>query len=287
MSGEIAFDSNRVGHRTQRVFHATWCEMNGHVVWLTPTTAAEIAGSIRLWDVAGSVERLRQEWTQRHNDPTLTKTERYDLLMQQWWGLEWSREDSPYKVLRMTPRELALSERFLERIPARAFRGLTEEEVKTHRDARIICESLGRNVSMLATGNMAKLDHATVNDWAREEKTALGWENAEEDLLKVADSAMVEWSRGREDMLLKVGLAASWPEERTASIDAVMDAFEQRMEAMGGAKLEMTGERLLNLAYAEKSLQTVVEATRERLPEKTRGAERREQRFRRQAIRTM
>lgn len=90
MSGEIAFDSNRVGHRTQRVFHATWCEMNGHVVSLTPTTAAEIAGSIRLWDVAGSVERLRQEWTQRHNDPTLTKTERYDLLMQQWWGIEGS-----------------------------------------------------------------------------------------------------------------------------------------------------------------------------------------------------
>ena len=29
MSTEIAFDSNRVGHRTQRVFHATWCEMNG------------------------------------------------------------------------------------------------------------------------------------------------------------------------------------------------------------------------------------------------------------------
>ena len=34
MIGEIAFDSNRVGHRTQRVFHATWCEMNGHVVSL-------------------------------------------------------------------------------------------------------------------------------------------------------------------------------------------------------------------------------------------------------------
>ena len=34
MSGEIAFDSNRVGHRTQRVFHSTWCEMNGQVVSL-------------------------------------------------------------------------------------------------------------------------------------------------------------------------------------------------------------------------------------------------------------
>ena len=29
VSTEIAFDGNRVGHRTQRVFHATWCEMNG------------------------------------------------------------------------------------------------------------------------------------------------------------------------------------------------------------------------------------------------------------------
>ena len=71
MSGEIAFDGNRVGHRTQRVFHATWCEMNGHVVSLTPTTAAEIAGSIRLWDVAGSVERLRPERNFAGDDATV------------------------------------------------------------------------------------------------------------------------------------------------------------------------------------------------------------------------
>ena len=60
MSTEIAFDGNRVGHRTQRVFHATWCEMNGLSVWLTPATAQEIVG---LWDIEGSVQALDDEET--------------------------------------------------------------------------------------------------------------------------------------------------------------------------------------------------------------------------------
>lgn len=60
MSTEIAFDGNRVGHRTQRVFHVTWCEMNGLPVWLTPATAQEIVG---LWDIEGSVQALDDEET--------------------------------------------------------------------------------------------------------------------------------------------------------------------------------------------------------------------------------
>ena len=63
MNTETAFDGNRVGHRTQRVFHATWCEMNGLSVWPTPATAQEIAGRVSLWDIEGSVKALDNEET--------------------------------------------------------------------------------------------------------------------------------------------------------------------------------------------------------------------------------
>ena len=60
MSGEIAFDGNRVGHRTQRVFHATWCEMNRHMVSLTPTTAAELRQPVDGLDSAAYPELARR-----------------------------------------------------------------------------------------------------------------------------------------------------------------------------------------------------------------------------------
>lgn len=63
MSTETAFDGNRVGHRTQRVFHATWCEMNGLSVWAHPATTQEIAGRVGLWDIEGSVQALDDEET--------------------------------------------------------------------------------------------------------------------------------------------------------------------------------------------------------------------------------
>ena len=280
MSTEIAFDSNRVEHRPQRVFHATWCEMNGLSVWLTPTTAQEIAGRVSLWDIEGSVEALDDEWRRRSNDPGLTKTVRYDLLMQQWWGKEWMRPDSPYKILPMTPKELQRAEALLETIPAKAFRGLREEEVATHRDARIICESIARGVRMLVTGNMVTIDHIEINRWAREMRRSKGWPEAERDAVKVADVAMVEWSEGKEKEFLMAGLAASWLDERTAPADAIVRAFRERMARMAGARLEMTGERLLNLAHGERDLATRIEETRARLPEKTRAAETRERRYR-------
>ena len=120
-----------------------------------------------LWDIEGSVEALDDEWRRRSNDPGLTKTVRYDLLMQQWWGKEWMRPDSPYKILPMTSEELQRAEALLETIPAKAFRGLREEEVATHRDARIICESIACGVRMLVTGNMVTIDHIEINRWAR------------------------------------------------------------------------------------------------------------------------
>ena len=169
MSTEIAFDGNRVGHRTQRVFHATWCEMNGLSVWLTPTTAQEIAGRVSLIEI---------------------------------------------------------------------------------------------------------------NRWAREMKRAKGWPEAKRDAVKVADVAMVEWSEGKEREFLMAGLAASWPDERAAPADAVVRVFRERMARMPGARLEMTGERLLNLAHGERDLTTRIEETRARLPEKTRAAETRERRYR-------
>ena len=89
--------------------------------------------------------------------------------------------------------------------------------------------------------------------------------------MRVADVAMVEWSEGREREFLMAGLAASWPDERTAPADAVVRAFRERMARMPGARLEMTGER---------DLATRIEETRARLPEKTRAAETRERRYR-------
>ena len=61
----------------------------------------------------------------RSNDPgRLTKTVRYDLLMQQWRGGEWMRPDSPYQILPMTPKEIQRAETRIETIPATGFRGL-------------------------------------------------------------------------------------------------------------------------------------------------------------------
>ena len=78
----------------------------------------------------------------------------------------------------------------------------------------------------------------------------------------------------------KDGYAQSWPDERTAPADAVVRAFRERMARLAGARLEMTGERLLNLAHGERDLATRIEETRARLPEKTRAAETRERRYR-------
>ena len=168
---------------------------------------------------------------------------------------------------------------------ATAFRGLREEEVATHRDARIICESIACGVRMLVTGNMVTIDHIEINRWAREMKRAKGWPEAERDAVKIADVAMVEWSEGKEREFLMAGLAASWPDEKAAPADAVVRAFRERMVRMAGARLEMTGERLLNLAHGERDLATCIEETRARLPEKTRAAETRERRYRAAAAR--
>ena len=107
---------------------------------------------------------------------------------------------------------------------------------------------------MLVTGNMVTIDHIEINRWAREMRRSKGWPEAERDAVKVADVAMVEWSEGKEKEFLMAGLA--------------------------GARLEMTGERLLNLAHGERDLATRIEETRARLPEKTRAAETRERRYR-------
>ena len=130
---------------------------------------------------------------------------------------------------------------------------------------------------MLVTGNMVTIDHIEINRWAKEMKRAKGWREAERDAVRVADVAMVEWSEGKEREFLMAGLAASWPDEKAAPADAVVRAFRERM---AGARLEMTGERLLNLAHGERDLATRIEETRARLPEKTRAAETRERRYR-------
>ena len=47
--------------------------------------------------------------------------------------------------------------------------------------------------------------------------------------MKVAGVAMVEWSTGKEREFLMTGLAASWPDKRTAPVDAVARAFRERI----------------------------------------------------------
>lgn len=49
-----------------------------------------------------------------------------------------------------------------ETIPVSAFRGLEEEEVATHRDAQIICESIARGVQMLVADNMVAVNHIEI-----------------------------------------------------------------------------------------------------------------------------
>ena len=132
----------------------------------------------------------------------------------------------------------------------------------------------------LAPGDAPEEQLAQDSEEALEMRRSKGWPEAERDAVKVADVAMVEWSEGKETEFLMAGLAASWPDERTAPVDAVVRAFRERMVRMAGARLEMTGERLLNLAHGERDLATRIEETRARLPEKTRAAETRERRYR-------
>ena len=155
------FDSNRLSGHTQRLFHAAWCEVQGHQAWIVPTVARELARE-------GENTQDLEDRLQAQGNLSTAK----DIRASLWWTREWKNPQGCFARAQLDPPAQLRKDLLLEAIEAEG--RPSHDPLAADADAHIICEVLALGGRMLMTRNLLSIDHEQVNEWVRENHGRFG-----------------------------------------------------------------------------------------------------------------
>ena len=261
------YDSTELARTGTRKFHTAWAELGGAKVLIPPTVGLELAPDGRPGDGGNGVSDAERRLAAGGAATVPGDTLKY-LERQAWWSMMWRSPDSPYRLIRLTDEQRALTERLTRAIPADCFPGAARGHIREHRDTRIICETLAVGGRMLLTSNMRTIDHRRVNHWTVRNGQRLGFParpvlfKADETLaLALATDEGLE--RG-----MRVAVLAAWTLQRRTAAQAVADGIDglRRMARGTGGHLRLTAKLIETALVEHPDHERLVTAVRRGLP---------------------
>ena len=259
------FHTSQLTDPTVRALYAAWLELLDRdlKVLMPPAVAEQLTPLTNAAATAG----MNLAATLLHNHRASGDTRpRPQLEEEAWWTGMWLRNDTPYRIERLTGSDRATAVALLEEIDPRCFPATPPDDVRASTDARIICETIVLESWLYVTADMREIDLVEVNLWAKGKR-----------MLYDADAAMTEWTYGSEalERWVQAGLLACWPPRDDASASNVLRNTRRRIAAMVRAgTLPAAGQRLLNGLLTHPDPLGLVEHTRDHLPSAAVEAER-------------
>ena len=269
---QISLDSNRLMKPTQRRFNATWLEFSGDALNVLPQVARELTNGKFIGDLDSSLDYAAEALRiarQREDEPIA-----FIAACDLWWLDEFIRQDSPYRLVTLSREENIQATELRRSLPSEAFPRIGKEDIVTDSDAIIISQALVKSQNLLITSDSRSLRHDVINEWIQAQGNERGIRS--QAMLFVQDEIMPALFAGKEEDLLYIALAASWPGDPALSNQEVAASFDRQLRAMlTGALLPNTAELIRSQWRGmTTSRETILSYVRENyLPEKTRLSE--------------
>ena len=265
------FDTTELRRPTQRKLHAAWQEIAGQKVYITGTTATELA-PMAAAPTSGPNGLSAAEDELRRLGDGLSERRRSQLLRQAWWATMWRSDDAPFQLVELDEQQTELCNRILERIDRRCFPGTLPDEYFEVGDPRIVCEAMATGSKVLLTSDLKTIDRIEVNRWAVENAGHFGLEPGP--VVFDADATLVRWSDSPvgHQLLLQAALLATWPDDDNMPALDLVERTQEHIAAMAageGGKLRDTAARIDNGLNYHLDPERLVESTRQLLPSAT------------------
>ena len=277
-SARITFDAHRLLFPTQRRFNAAWMETRGGRVRILPRVLHELTHQrFDATDPEDLADQLQEAKARlRRSRSRLTPRERMQRQAAIWWLTETLAADSPYELVRLTADERERVHDICQAIPADYFPRTAPEEVPEDGNAILIAEALVSGETLLLTGNMHAILHHSVNEWSADNQERFGLPNSRG--LHHQDHFMPR-AFARDDareQLCGIALAAAWPDDPQADIDAIERNLHGALKAMHrGAALTDTATCIAETWRTTAQPERILEDARRHLPQRMRASERR------------
>ena len=158
------YDTNRLKHPAQRMFHSAWAELRGERIWLTRTIAGELSRE-RL--ERGDADELAAARAARQARGAAAGGRRYENEL--WWLDQMCGGQGIMRVHAVEEEEARRIEdarRSLDDHFAGSTGGI--QGVRGEADAAILCEVLASGGSVVLTQNIVSMRHDLINEWAME-----------------------------------------------------------------------------------------------------------------------
>ena len=152
----IVVDTSELKRPTQRKLHAAWHELHGRRVLAPPSVATELAPLAAGVVWGGGRSAAETELAAGRAD--LPERRRSELQRQAWWAEMWRSEESPYRIVGLSPEQEELAERIRTAIDPRCFPTTDPEDIPDLADAAIVTESIVLGAKMLLTSNLRSID---------------------------------------------------------------------------------------------------------------------------------
>ena len=108
MAGLIVFDTTEVLRVWPRKLHAALAELEKTVVAVPPTVGVELAPMVSPEGIAEGETEAEQRV--RTDKGQIGRQRMKAIRQQAWWARMWRDEESPYKMVTLTDRQLATVE---------------------------------------------------------------------------------------------------------------------------------------------------------------------------------
>ena len=148
----IVVDTSELKRPTQRKLHAAWHELHGRRVLAPPSVATDLAPLAAGVVWGGGRSAAETELAAGRAD--LPERRRSELQRQAWWAEMWGSEESPYRIVGLSPEQEELAERIRTAIDPRCFPTTDPEDIPDLADAAIVTESIVLGAKMLLTSNL-------------------------------------------------------------------------------------------------------------------------------------
>lgn len=252
--------------------------MRGQRVRLLPEAVTELThGRFDATDADGLPYQLEQARARlQHSHNRLTPHERLARRADIWWMSELLTDDTPYELIRLDADERERVHAVCQAMPAAYFPRTQPEQVPEYGDTVLIAQALVTGQRLLLTGNMHSVIHHAVNEWSADNQERFGF--PETRILQTQDHIMPRaFARDdKREQLCAIALAAAWPDDPQADIDAIERNLHGALKAMHrGAALADTATCIAETWRTTAEPERILEDARRNLPERMRASERR------------